>query len=64
MPGAVLGTVLALLSLAATFARADYRSSVYGVAIILVLAVCYFAFYSSRKLVAQAPEEASALENA
>ena len=64
VPGAVLGTVLALLSLAATFARADYRSSVYGVAIILVLAVCYFAFYSSRKLVAQAPEEASALENA
>jgi ethanolamine permease len=53
--------VLALLSLAATFARADYRPGIYGVAAILVCGVVYFALYSSKRLVAQAPEEEVAL---
>jgi ethanolamine permease len=59
--GAWTGALLALMSLAATCARAEYRPGVYGVAAILVCAVLYFALYSSRRLVAEAPEERAAL---
>jgi ethanolamine permease len=59
--GAYVGAILALLSLAATFAVEDYRPGVYGVAAFLIIALAYFAFYSSRRLVAQAPEEEVAL---
>jgi ethanolamine permease len=61
VPGAWLGIALALLSLTATFAVPEYRPGVYGVAFFLLLAVAYFAAYSSRRLVAQAPEEEAAL---
>jgi len=59
--GAWVGAILALLSLAATFAVEDYRPGVYGVAAFLIVALIYFAVYSSRRLVAQAPEEEVAL---
>jgi ethanolamine permease len=59
--GAYVGVILSLLSLAATFAVPDYRPGVYGVAVFMFVALFYFAFYSSKKLVAQAPEEEVAL---
>lgn len=61
IPGAVIGTLLSLISLAATFAVADYRPGVVGVAVFLVVALLYFGLYSSKRLVAQAPEEEVAL---
>jgi ethanolamine permease len=60
-PGAFIGALLAVLSLAATFAVPDYRPGVYGVAFFLLIAMIYFALYSSKRLVAQAPEEEVAL---
>jgi ethanolamine permease len=61
VPGAVVGTILALVSLAATFSVREYRPAVAGVAVFLALAMVYFLVYSSRRLVAQAPEEEVAL---
>lgn len=61
VPGALVGTILALFALAATFAVEDYRPGVAGVAIFLLIALVYFALYSSKRLVAQAPEEEVAL---
>lgn len=59
--GAAIGVALALLALFATFAVPEYRPGVVGVAITLGVALVYFAIYSSRRLVAQAPEEHNAL---
>jgi ethanolamine permease len=59
--GAWVGAILALLAVAATFASDAYRPSVYRVAIFLVIALLYFAGYSSKRLVARAPEEEVAL---
>lgn len=59
--GAYVGAALALLSLAATFAVPDYRPGVLGVAVFVLLALLYFWLYSSKRLVAQAPEEELAL---
>jgi len=59
--GASLGAVLALTALFACFANSDYRPGVYGVAVFLIVAILYFAFYSRSHLVAQAPEEEVAL---
>ncbi|MFQ5751982.1 MAG: amino acid permease, partial [bacterium] len=59
--GAYVGVFLSLISLVATFAVQDYRPGVIGVAIYLVFAILYFALYSSKRLVAQAPEEEVAL---
>jgi ethanolamine permease len=61
VPGAVVGTVLAIISLVATMAIPSNRPGVYGTAIFLVLMIVYFLVYSRHKLVAQAPEEESAL---
>ncbi len=61
IPGAVVGTVLALVALLATFSIQDYRPGVLGVAFFLVIALLYFALYSRHRLVAQAPEEEVAL---
>jgi ethanolamine permease len=61
IPGAVVGIVLALVATAATLAEESYRPGVYGVAVFLVIALLYFALYSSKRLVAQAPEEEIAL---
>lgn len=61
IPGAVVGALLALLALGATLAEESYRPGVAGVAVFLVLALLYFALHSSKRLVAQAPEEEVAL---
>lgn len=61
IPGAVIGTGLALLALLATFAITDNRPGVVGLALALLLAIAYFALHSSHSLVAQAPEEYNAL---
>ena len=59
--GAYVGVTLALISLGATFAVQDYRAGVIGVVVFLVVALLYFGLYSSKRLVAQAPEEEVAL---
>ena len=61
VPGAVVGTVLSLVSLAACFAVRDYRPAVYGVTIFLAVSILFFLLYSRHHLVAQAPEEEMAL---
>jgi len=60
-PGAWVGAILALIALGATFAVPDYRPGVLGVAIFLAITLLFFAVYSSKRLVAQAPEEEVAL---
>jgi ethanolamine permease len=59
--GAAVGTLLALVSLAATMAIESNRPGVIGTAVFMVVMVAYFFLYSRNKLVAQAPEEESAL---
>ncbi len=59
--GALIGTALAIFALMACVAVPAYRSGIWGVAIVLVMATIYFFFYSRHQLVAQAPEEAAAL---
>lgn len=61
VPGAVVGTVLAVLSLFATMAIEGNRPGVIGTAVFMVAMAAYYFFYSRRKLVAQAPEEEAAL---
>jgi ethanolamine permease len=61
VPGAVVGTILALVSLAATMAIETNRPGVIGTAVFLIVMIVYFFVYSRHKLVAQAPEEESAL---
>ncbi len=62
--GAILGTVLALVALGACFANSDFRPAVWATAAFLAVAILYFVMYSRTRLVAQAPEEAVALERA
>ena len=59
--GAVVGTVISVIALAACFATPDYRPGVYGVAIFLAVSVLFFLLHSRHHLVAQAPEEETAL---
>ncbi len=61
IPGAVVGTLLALLSLFATMAIEANRPGVIGTALFILAMAAYYFFYSRRKLVAQAPEEEAAL---
>jgi ethanolamine permease len=61
IPGAVVGTVIAVLSLVATFADQAYRPGVYAVAIFMLVMLAYYFLYSRHRLVAQAPEEEQAL---
>ncbi len=61
IPGAVVGGLLSVLALVATFAVEDYQPAVIGVALFLVVGVLYFVLYSRHHLVAQAPEEEEAL---
>jgi ethanolamine permease len=56
--------VLALVALGACFANPDFRSAVWATAAFLAAAIVYFVLYSRTRLVAQAPEEAVALERA
>ncbi|MEN9205043.1 MAG: amino acid permease [Thermostichales cyanobacterium DRC_bins_46] len=61
IPGAVVGAILSITALFACFAVEDYRPGVIGCAVFLGISILYFVFYSSKRLVAQAPEEESAL---
>ena len=61
IPGAAVGTVLAVIALAATFSVPEFRPGMYGVAIFLVIGLAWFLCYSRHHLVAQAPEEEVAL---
>ncbi len=61
IPGAVVGTALALLALLACLTNSDYRPGVWGVGIFIIVAIVYFLVYSRNHLVAQAPEEEVAL---
>jgi ethanolamine permease len=61
VPGAVLGTILAMTALAATFASREYRPAVVSMAVFVALAIAYFLLHSRHHLVAQAPEEEAAL---
>jgi ethanolamine permease len=58
--GATIGAALAIVALVACVSVPAYRSGIWGVAIVLVMASLYFLFNKNR-LVAQAPEEAAAL---
>jgi amino acid transporter len=61
IPGAALGTLLALTALAATFFVGELRPAIWGVTLFLAAGALYFLVYSRYRLVAQAPEEAVAL---
>ena len=61
IPGAVIGTILSVVAIAATMAVESNRPAVIGTAIFFAVMLLYFKFYSSKKLVAQAPEEEVAL---
>jgi ethanolamine permease len=61
LPGAVVGALLSVVALFATFATPDYRSAVIGVAVFVGAGILYFLLYSRHRLVAQAPEEEDAL---
>ncbi|MCK6624954.1 MAG: ethanolamine permease [Anaerolineae bacterium] len=61
IPGAVVGAVLAFIALLACFSIEAYRPGVWGTAIFLVICIVYYFAYSSKHLVAQAPEEEVAL---
>lgn len=59
--GAVIGVLLAIFALVACLSVPTYRTGLWGVALIFMMASCYFFFYSRHHLVAQAPEESAAL---
>jgi ethanolamine permease len=59
-PGAVVAGIIALVALAALFARSDYRPGVVGVAAWFVLAIAYFAIAGRHRLILS-PEEEFAL---
>jgi ethanolamine permease len=61
IPGAAVGTTLAIFALIACLYVPAYQIGIWGVATVMVLATLYF-FASRNKLVAQAPEEAAALK--
>ena len=58
--GAAIAGVIALMSLGAILYNADYRPGVYGVAVVYVVAVAYFAVAGRHRLVLS-PEEEFAL---
>ena len=61
IPGAIAGTFMSLVALAACFAVDSYRPGVVGTAIFLFVCLVYYFAYSRSRLVAQAPEEEVAL---
>ncbi len=58
--GATIGAALAIVALVACVSVPAYRTGIWGVAVVLVMASLYFLLNKNR-LVAQAPEEAAAL---
>lgn len=63
VPGAVVAGLIALASLGAILKNGDYRPGVYGVAIVYVVAMAYFALAGRHRLVLS-PEEEFAMEKA
>lgn len=61
VPGALVGIALAVLALVSTLVVPVYQPGVIGMAVTVGVAVLYFGVYSSKHLVAQAPEEHTAL---
>lgn len=61
VPGAVVGLVLAIISLLATMALESNRPGVIGTAVFVAVMFVYYWMVSRHQLVAQAPEEAYAL---
>lgn len=61
IPGALVGAALSIVALGACFAVAEYRPAVIGTAVFLAICLVYYFAYSRTRLVAQAPEEKSAL---
>jgi ethanolamine permease len=61
---AVVGTIVAPITLATTIAIPSNRSGVAGTALFLVAMVAYYGVFSRHRLVAQAPLEAALLEAA
>ena len=59
--GALVGALLSIIALGACFAVAEYRPAVIGTALFLAVCLVYYFAYSRTRLVAQAPEEESAL---
>lgn len=57
VPGAAIAGVIALASLGAILYNADYRPGVYGVAIVYLVAVAYFAVAGRHRLVFSPEEE-------
>ncbi len=57
IPGALAAAGLAILTLAALFANADYRIGVWGAAAWFVCGVAYFAFYARHRLILSPEEE-------
>jgi ethanolamine permease len=62
IPGAVVGAILAIVALGSTLMDETILPGVIGVAVLLALALVYYFAHSRHRLVAQAPEEALALE--
>ena len=63
VPGAVVAGVIALASLGAILYNDDYRPGVYGVAIVYVVAMAYFAIAGRHRLVLSPEEEAAMSED-
>jgi ethanolamine permease len=61
IPGAVVGMLLSIVALLACFSEPAYRPGVLGTLVFLAVGLMYYALYSRRRLVAQAPEEEVAL---
>ncbi len=61
LAGAVVGVALSVVAIAATLAVESNRPAVIGTAIFFACMMLFFALYSRKKLVAQAPEEEVAL---
>jgi ethanolamine permease len=55
--GAIVASVIALISLGAIFWNDDYRPGVYGVAVFYIVAVAYFAIAGRHRLVLSPEEE-------
>ncbi|HEY9668391.1 MAG TPA: amino acid permease [Coleofasciculaceae cyanobacterium] len=59
--GAAIGAILAIFAFVACFLVREYRPGILGIGIVLVVATLYYFIFSRNQLVAQAPEEATAL---
>jgi ethanolamine permease len=59
--GAAIGAILAIFAFVACFLVPEYQPGILGIGIVLIVATVYYFIFSRNRLVAQAPEEATAL---